>query len=228
MHKASLVLSCGASFSLLAQRYSIEAKVPVIAITAVRTGSGKSQTSRKVAQVLQEQGYRVVAIRHPMPYGNLVDQECERFSTEHDLVRYKCTIEEQEEYQPWIEMEIPIYAGVDYEKIVRQAEKEADVIIWDGGNNDFSFYKPDLHIVVVDPHRPNHELLYHPGETNFLSADVIVINKNKHHKNQIEQVMKNIKKYNPQADIIHANSTIVVHQPESMREKGHCCRRWSP
>jgi predicted GTPase len=159
MHKASIALANGASFVLLGPKATmLKSKKPVVAITAARTGSGKSPTSRKVCEILRRKGKRVVVIRHPMPYGNLKEQICQRFEKFEDLDRYNCTIEEREEYEPFIEMGIVVYAGVDYEKILRQVEKEADVIIWDGGNNDFPFIKPDLHIVVVDARRAGHEI----------------------------------------------------------------------
>lgn len=212
MHKASLALACGANFVLLGgQDTMIKSKKPVISICAVRTGAGKSQTSRKIAEVLKKYGKRVVAIRHPMPYGDLNEEVVERFADYKDLEKNKCTIEEREEYEPWIERGIIIYAGVDYEKILREAEKEADVIIWDGGNNDLPFYKPDLHIVVADPHRAGHERLYHPGEANFRMADVIVINKmDSAPKEGVEKVLENIKKFNPKAIVIKADSKISV------------------
>ena len=178
MTKASIVMAAGADFKLLgAGDTMIKSTVPVIAIVAVRTGSGKSQTSRKVCENLRARGKRVVAIRHPMPYGDLVKQKVQRYKTLDDLVKHECTVEEMEEYEPHIVNGTIIYAGVDYEAILREAEKEADVIIWDGGNNDMSFYKPDLTITVADPHRPGHELTYYPGAVNMRLADVIVINK---------------------------------------------------
>jgi len=221
MDKASIVLAAGADFMLLGPKSTqIKSKKPVVAITAVRTGCGKSSTSRKVAQTLLSYGLKVVAIRHPMPYGYLKDEVCERFATYEDLKKYKCTIEEREEYEPWIELGIPIYAGVDYEKIIRKAEKEADIIIWDGGNNDFSFYKTDLNIVLVDPHRPGHEIAYYPGEVNFRSADVLIISKMKSATPEgIEIVKKNIKIYNPKAEVIEADLKMHVDQPELIKGK---------
>jgi len=178
MHKASEVLAAGADFALLGPKHmQLKAKVPVISICAVRTGSGKSQTTRKVAEILRKAGKRVVVVRHPMPYGDLRKQICQRYSTYKDMDKYECTIEEREEYEPHIDRGVILYAGVDYEKILREAEKEADIILWDGGNNDLSFFRSDLHIVVVDPHRAGHERCYHPGETNLRMADVVVINK---------------------------------------------------
>ncbi len=178
MHKASEVLAAGADFALLGPKHmQLKAKVPVISICAVRTGSGKSQTTRKVAEILRKAGKKVVVVRHPMPYGDLRKQICQRYSTYKDMDKYECTIEEREEYEPHIDRGVILYAGVDYEKILREAEKEADIILWDGGNNDLSFFRSDLHIVVVDPHRAGHERCYHPGETNLRMADVVVINK---------------------------------------------------
>ncbi|MCX6088174.1 MAG: GTPase, partial [Caldiserica bacterium] len=178
MHKASQVMAAGADFWLMGPESTMVKSVkPLISVCAVRTGSGKSQTTRKVVRILKEMGKKVVSIRHPMPYGNLAEQVSERFATYEDLDKYKCTIEEREEYEPHIDLGAIIYAGVDYEKILREAEREADIIVWDGGNNDFPFYHSDLQIVVADPLRPGHELTYHPGEMNFRSADVIVINK---------------------------------------------------
>ena len=178
MHKASIALASGADFRLMGPKTTmLKAKVPVVAIGAVRTGSGKSQTSRQVAKILKSKGLRVAAIRHPMPYGDLRKQIWQRFASYEDLDRNQCTIEEREEYEPHIDNGIIVYAGVDYAEILREAEKEADVIVWDGGNNDMPFYKPDLNIVVADPHRAGHELLYYPGETNIRMANVIIVNK---------------------------------------------------
>jgi len=178
MHKASLVHAAGASYMLLGPGHTmLKSSKPVIAIVAGRTGSGKSQTTRRVVEILREMGKKVVVVRHPMPYGDLVKQKVQRFATYEDLDKYNCTIEEREEYEPHIDRGAVVYAGVDYEAILREAEKEADVVIWDGGNNDFPFFVPDLTITVVDPHRPGHEVTYHPGETNVRLADVIVINK---------------------------------------------------
>jgi len=212
MQKASQVMAAGANFVLLGPNDTmIKSKKPVISVCAVRTGSGKSQTSRKVAEILQKKGRKVVAIRHPMPYGDLVKQKVQRFADYADLDKHECTIEEREEYEPHIDKGIIVYAGVDYGAILRQAEKEADVILWDGGNNDFSFYKSDLEIVVADPHRAGHELRYHPGETNFRRAQVIVINKmDTAKKEDIDVVLANIKKINPKATIVRANSPTIV------------------
>ena len=212
MQKASQVLAAGANFVLLGPKDTmIKSRKPVISVCAVRTGSGKSQTSRRVAEILQKKGRKVVAIRHPMPYGDLVKQKVQRFADYADLDKHECTIEEREEYEPHIDKGIIVYAGVDYGAILRQAEKEADVILWDGGNNDFSFYKSDLEIVVADPHRAGHELRYHPGETNFRRAQVIVINKmDTAKKEDIDVVLANIKRINPKAAIVRANSPTIV------------------
>ena len=221
MHKASQVLAAGADFWLLGPNSTmLKANVPVVSVCAVRTGSGKSQTSRKVVKVLREMGKRVVSIRHPMPYGDLATQAVERFATYRHLDLYRTTIEEREEYEPHIDLGAVIYAGVDYEKILRQAEQEADIIVWDGGNNDFSFYRPDLQIVVMDPLRPGHELKYHPGETNVRMADVLVINKeNSATPEAIDQVKADIRKLNPNGIIIDADSAVYVDDPEAIKGK---------
>ena len=212
MDKASQVMAAGANFVLLGPDDTmIKSKRPVVSVCAVRTGSGKSQTSRKVATILKEKGRKVAAIRHPMPYGDLVKQKVQRFATYADLDKHECTIEEREEYEPHIDRGIIVYAGVDYEAILRQAEKEADVILWDGGNNDFSFYKSDLEIVVADPHRAGHELSYYPGAVNFRRAKVIVINKmDTATQEGIDLVLANANKVNPKAVIIRANSPTIV------------------
>jgi predicted GTPase len=221
MHKASLVLANGADFRLMGPKSTmLKAKVPVVAVCAVRTGSGKSQTSRRVGLILKKNGYKVAAIRHPMPYGNLAEQVWQRFATYEDLDKYDCTIEEREEYEPHIDKGIIVYAGVDYEKILREAEKEADIIIWDGGNNDIPFYKPDLLITVADPHRPGHELTYYPGETNLRMADIVIINKaDTATPENIETVRKNTKTVNPDATIIEAASPITVDNPDIIKGK---------
>ena len=220
MEKASQILATGAKFCLLGTSTMLKTEAPVIAVTAVRTGAGKSQTARKVASILQELGYHVVAIRHPMPYGDLQKQEVQRFAQYKDLTQADVTIEEREEYEPWIKMNIPVYAGVDYQKILERAQKEADIIIWDGGNNDFSFYKPDLHIVVVDPLRAGHEISYYPGLINLLTADVVVINKiNTALRKHIRLVIQNIRKWNPKAMIIKAASVVTVQHPEKIPGK---------
>jgi len=221
MHKASQVQAAGASFVLLGpQDTMIKSRKPVVSVCAVRTGCGKSQTSRKVSKILKAKGHQVAAIRHPMPYGDLEKQKVQRFAAYEDLDRHECTIEEREEYEPYIKNGLIVYAGVDYEAILREAEKEADVILWDGGNNDFPFYKSDLEIVVVDPHRPGHEMLYYPGETNFRRADVLVVNKlNTASQENVDLIMANIRKINPSAAIIRANSTIIVEDGERIRGK---------
>jgi predicted GTPase len=221
MDKASLVMALGADFTVLGGSHTmIPSKVPVIAVVAVRTGSGKSQTSRRVCGYLRRCGKRVVAVRHPMPYGDLVKQRVQRYATLEDLVKYKCTVEEMEEYEPHIVEGTIIYAGVDYEAILRQAEKEADVIVWDGGNNDMSFYRADLTITVVDPHRPGHELTYYPGEANVRLADVIVVNKvDSASRENVATVIANVGLINPGATIIQANSTITVDDESLLRGK---------
>jgi len=221
MHKASIVLSCGADFRLMGTKTTmLKAKVPVVSIGAVRTGSGKSQTSRLVAKILKNKGLKVVAIRHPMPYGDLRKQICQRFASYEDLDKYDCTIEEREEYEPHIDNGIIVYAGVDYEEILHEAEKEADVIVWDGGNNDLPFYKPDLHIVVADPHRPGHEVTYHPGEANLRMANVVIINKvDTADPQNVKRVKENIKTVNPNAMVLDAASPITIDNPELIKGK---------
>ncbi len=221
MDKGSHVIAWGASFGICsAQRTMIASTKPVIAITAVRTGVGKSQTTSYVSRILKNLGKRVVAIRHPMPYGDLARQVSQRFATYEDLDRHECTIEEREEYEPHIDNGFVVYAGVDYEKILREAEKEADVILWDGGNNDTPFYKPDLHITLVDPHRPGHELSYYPGETNFLMADLLIVNKvQTADPVKVEEVVDNCRTYNPRARVIKCASTITVDRPELIKGK---------
>ena len=221
MNKASQVQAAGANFVLLGPNATmIKSRKPVVSVCAVRTGSGKSQTSRRVAQILQAKGRKVAAIRHPMPYGDLVKQKVQRFATYADLDRHECTIEEREEYEPHIDKGIIVYAGVDYGAILRRAEKEADVILWDGGNNDFPFYKSDLEIVVADPHRAGHEFSYYPGETNFRRAKVIIINKmGTATPEGIETVLASAKRLNPKATIIRANSPTIVKDGERIRGK---------
>lgn len=223
MHLASRVLAAGAGFRFLSPRQTmLPSNKPLVSVCAVRTGSGKSQTSRRVLGILQnELGYeRVVAIRHPMPYGDLAAQAVQRFASYADMDRYECTIEEREEYEPYVERGAVIFAGVDYERILREAEKEADIIIWDGGNNDIPFYKSDLHIVVADPHRPGHELRYHPGETNLRMADVVVVNKvDTADYENVLTVQANIRKANPTATIVKAASPIFVDDPAAIRGK---------
>jgi predicted GTPase len=221
MEKAAYVMVAGARFALEGGAPTmIKSSKPVVAVCASRTGSGKSQTTRKVAEVLKGLGKRVVAIRHPMPYGDLAKQACQRFATLKDLDKHECTIEEREEYEPHIVSGVIVYAGVDYEKIIRQAEREADVILWDGGNNDMSFYKADLQITVVDPHRAGHEASYYPGQNNLLLANVIVINKiDSASPENVDLIRANIRKYNPEAIVIDAASPIAVDKPELIRGK---------
>ncbi len=212
MHAASRALAAGADFSLLGpKRTMLGSSRPVVAVCAVRTGCGKSQTSRAVASLLEAQGLRVVVIRHPMPYGDLAAQAVQRFETYADLDRHETTIEEREEYEPHLDAGRIVYAGVDYERILRAAEAEADVVLWDGGNNDLPFYRPDLHIVVADPLRPGHELKYHPGEANLRSADVVVINKiDSAEPDALETVRRSIAAVNPTAKVVEARSTVSI------------------
>lgn len=221
MHIGSRVMAAGAKFSMMGSYPTmIKSTKPVVSITAIRTGCGKSQTTRRVVQLLMEAGKKVVSIRHPMPYGDLEKQKVQRFAKLEDLEYHKCTIEEMEEYEPHIAMGSVIYSGVDYEAIVREAEKEADVIVWDGGNNDMPFYKPDLSIVVVDPLRPGHEISYYPGEVNLRMADVVVMNKiDSAYPDDIELVLENIRAYNPKAQVVLAASAIIVDKPEIIRDK---------
>jgi len=221
MNKGSQVIGWGPSFGVCsAAKTMIESTKPVIAICAVRTGVGKSQTTRYVSRILKDLGKKVVAIRHPMPYGDLAKQACQRFETYEDLDRHQCTIEEREEYEPHIDNGFVVYAGVDYEMILREAEKEADVILWDGGNNDTSFYKADLYMTLVDPHRPGHELSYFPGETNLRIADLLIVNKvDTADPIKVEEVMDNCRKANPDATLIKCRSVITVDQPELIRGK---------
>ena len=212
MHKASIVLAHGADFRLMGPKSTmLKAKVPVISVCAARTGSGKSPASRAVSRILSEKGLRVVIVRHPMPYGDLSNQICQRFSSYEDFQKQEVTIEEREEYEPYVELGFTVYAGVDYKQILLEAEKEGDVILWDGGNNDFPFFKPDLHIVVVDPLRPGHEMSYHPGETNVRMADIIMINKvDSADETAIKTVENNVRSLNPDALIIKTISKIEV------------------
>ena len=221
MHKASQVLAAGADFQLMgSSKTEIKSSKPVVAVCAVRTGSGKSQTTRRVSILLRDMGYKVAAIRHPMPYGDLVAQTVQRYAEYADLDRYDCTIEEREEYEPHIDNGVLVYAGVDYERILRQAEEEVDIILWDGGNNDLPFYTPDLHIVVADPHRPGHELTYHPGEANARAADVFVINKvDTASAEDVMAVRQNLHKLNPSAMVIEAASPLFVDDPSAIRDK---------
>jgi predicted GTPase len=216
MHKASIAMACGSDFIIIGATYTmLKAEKPVVAVCAVRTGCGKSQTTRKVCTILSGLGKKVVVVRHPMPYGDLLEQEVQRFSTYEDFDLHHCTIEEREEYEPLVDMGIVVYAGVDYAKILKRAETEADIIVWDGGNNDTPFYRPDLHIVLFDPHRAGHELLYYPGETNMRMADIAVINKVDTAQNsQVEHVRRNIEMHNKKAPVILAESPVIVSEPE--------------
>jgi predicted GTPase len=225
MEKAALVNALGAHFTLAgAAPTMVESVKPVVSVCAVRTGSGKSQTTRKVADILIEAGKSVVAIRHPMPYGNLAKQKVQRFATLDDLVKHECTIEEIEEYEPHIVKGVVVYAGVDYEAILRRAEREADVVLWDGGNNDMPFYRSDLHIVVADPHRSGHELTYYPGRANVLLADAVVINKiDTADLCCVEEVRANIACLNPRAVVIDGASPIRVEHAERIRGKRVLC-----
>jgi len=221
MHKASMVLAAGPDFRLMGEKSTqIKSSKPVVSVCAVRTGAGKSQTTRRVSLILRGMGYKVATIRHPMPYGNLIRQEVQRFADYDDLDEYECTIEEREEYEPHIDNGVIVYAGVDYEKILRQAEKEVDIVLWDGGNNDFPFYVSDLQIVVADPHRPGHEVSYHPGETNVRSADVFVINKvDTADAENVIKVRENLWLLNPKATVIEAASLLFVDDPDAIRGK---------
>lgn len=221
MHKGSAVTAWGPSFGICsATKTMIPSSKPVIAITAVRTGVGKSQTTRYISRILRDLGKKVVAVRHPMPYGDLTKQIAQRFATYEDLDRYETTIEEREEYEPHIDNGFVVYAGVDYEKILRQAQEEADVVLWDGGNNDTPFYKPDLHITLLDPHRPGHETSYYPGETNLRMSDLLIVNKvDTADPKNVEQVLESCRKNNPKARVIQCRSAIHVDQPELIRGK---------
>jgi predicted GTPase len=221
MHKASAVLAAGADFRLIGPKETqIKSTKPVVSVCAVRTGSGKSQTTRRVSLILRKLGFKVAAIRHPMPYGDLTKQIVERFADYSDLDKYECTIEEREEYEPHLDNDVIVYAGVDYEKILRQAEQEVDIILWDGGNNDFPFYVSDLQIVVADPHRPGHELTYFPGEVNVRMADVFVINKvDTANPDNVIKVRENLRKVNPKAAIIEAASPLFVDDPAAIQGK---------
>ncbi|MBD3189399.1 MAG: GTPase [Candidatus Heimdallarchaeota archaeon] len=222
MHIASKVLALGPNFWLMGKKHTtLESSKPIVSICAVRTGCGKSQTTRKIAVTLKKLGLNVVAIRHPMPYDpDLNSQACQRYASFEDMDKYRCTIEEREEYEPLIRNGIILYAGVDYERILREAEKEADIIVWDGGNNDFPFFKSDLEFVVTDPHRPGHEVTYYPGETNLLTANVIIINKMATaDRENINIVRKNIRNNNPEATVIDAASPFTVDNWEKIRDK---------
>lgn len=221
MHRASQVMAWGAHFVLSsATSTMLPSSKPVIAVTAVRTGAGKSQTTRYLARMLKELDVRVVVVRHPMPYGDLTRQACQRFATHEDLERHECTIEEREEYEPHLDNGFVVYAGVDYARILAEAEREADLILWDGGNNDTPFFQPSLHLVVVDPHRAGHERSYHPGETNFLLADLIIVNKvETAAPDDVERVLESCRRYNPAARVIRCRSAITIEGPERIKGK---------
>ncbi|TES89168.1 MAG: GTPase [Desulfobacteraceae bacterium] len=221
MHKASVAMAYGADFILIGATYTmLKSEKVVVAVCAVRTGCGKSQTTRHICRIMREMGQRVVVVRHPMPYGDLTKQIIQRFSSYKDFEKHKCTIEEREEYEPLVDQDIVVYAGIDYGQILKEAEKEADIIVWDGGNNDTPFYFPDVHIVIFDPHRAGHERLYYPGETNMIMADIAVINKvGSADSAQVEIVRKNIEKYAPGAEIVLAESAVLVDDPNLIRGK---------
>ncbi|MCG2820818.1 MAG: cyclic 2,3-diphosphoglycerate synthase [Candidatus Atribacteria bacterium] len=221
MDKASIVLANGSDFRLMGPKSTmLKSKLPVVSICAVRTGCGKSQTTRKVTDILKKKGYKIAVIRHPMPYGDLKKQIWQRYETYADLDRYNCTIEEREEYEPHLDRGNILYAGVDYQEILRRAEEDVDIIVWDGGNNDLPFYKPDLHIVVTDPHRAGHEMTYYPGEANLRMADVVVMNKiDTADLDKINQLRENIHKLAPKAILIEAASPLTVDNPELIRGK---------
>ncbi len=221
MHRASLANAVGADFVLLGTRDTmLRSTRPVVSVCAVRTGCGKSQTTRRVAQILRDAGKNVVVVRHPMPYGDLEKQVVQRFATYEDMDRHQCTIEEREEYEPHIRKNTVVYAGVDYQAILNQAQEEADVILWDGGNNDTPFFKPDLAIVVVDPLRAGHEERYYPGEANLRMADVVVINKvDSASPEHVEALRETINRLNPKAEVVEAASPIFVEEPEMIRGK---------
>jgi predicted GTPase len=221
MRKAAVVLAEGADFTLLGTEVTmLKANVPVISVCAVRTGSGKSQTSRQIAEILKRKGLRVVVVRHPMPYGDLKKQVWQRYASYADLDKYDCTIEEREEYEPHIDKCIIVYAGVDYARILEEAQKEAEIIVWDGGNNDVPFFKPNLHIVVADPHRAGHELTYYPSEVNLRMANIVIVNKvDTADPLNVERVKSNVKQVNPDALILEAASPITVDKPEIIKGK---------
>jgi predicted GTPase len=225
MHRASQVLAAGADFRLIGPAQSmINSRVPIVSVCAIRTGCGKSQTTRRVCSILRSRGLRVVAVRHPMPYGDLMRQRVQRFASPEDLELHQCTIEEREEYEPHIAGGGVIYSGVDYGAILAEAEKEADVVVWDGGNNDLPFYKANLEIVVVDPHRPGHETSYHPGEANLRRAHVVVINKiDTAPPEGVESVRRSIRELNPSAVVVDAASPVFVEGAEAIRGKRVLC-----
>ncbi|MEJ2485371.1 MAG: cyclic 2,3-diphosphoglycerate synthase [Anaerolineales bacterium] len=221
MHKASAVLAAGPDFRLMGiKNTTVKSSKPVVSVCAVRTGSGKSQTTRRVSLILRDMGYKVAAIRHPMPYGDLAKQAVQRFADYSDLDKHECTIEEREEYEPHIDNHVIVYAGVDYERILRQAEQEVDIVLWDGGNNDLPFYETDFHIVVADPHRPGHEVAYHPGEANARMADVFVLNKvDTASPEGVLAVRESLRELNPEAIMIEAASPLFVDNPDAIRGK---------
>jgi predicted GTPase len=221
MHKASAVMAGGADFILIGATYTmLKSEKPVVAVCAVRTGCGKSQTTRHVCSILKKMGKRIVVVRHPMPYGDLTKQVVQRFACYQDFDKHQCTIEEREEYEPLVDQEIVVYAGIDYGQILKAAEKEADIIVWDGGNNDTPFYYPAVHIVVFDPHRAGHEKLYYPGETNMIMADIAIINKvNGADSDKVQTVRRNIEKHAPKAEILLAESAVLVDDPNLIRGK---------
>jgi len=221
MHLASRVQAAGANFCIVGSKQTMVASSkPVVAVCAVRTGAGKSQTTRRVSEILKDMGKKVAVVRHPMPYGDLTRQICQRFANVEDMDRHECTIEEREEYEPHIEMGTIVFAGVDYERILRQAEAEADVVLWDGGNNDLPFYRPDLHMVVADPHRAGHETRYYPGESNLRMADLVLINKvGTADPAQVETLEQSIRRINPDAAVLKADSPITVDDPDAVKGK---------
>ena len=221
MNKASVVLASGADFRLMGPKSTmLKSNLPVVSICAVRTGCGKSQTTRKVTDILKKKGYKIAVIRHPMPYGDLREQIWQRYENYADLDRYNCTIEEREEYEPHLDRGNILYAGVDYQEILKRAEKDVDIIVWDGGNNDLPFYKPDLHIVVTDPHRAGHEMTYYPGEANLRMADIVVMNKiDTADSDKINQLRENIHQLAPEAILIEAASPLTIDHPELIRGK---------
>jgi predicted GTPase len=221
MHKASTAMAGGADFILIGATYTmLRPGKPVVAVCAVRTGCGKSQTTRKVCDIIRKTGKKVVAVRHPMPYGDLTKQVVQRFSNYDDFEKNQCTIEEREEYEPLVDRGIVVYAGIDYGRIMEEAEKEADVIVWDGGNNDTPFYFPDVHIVIFDPHRAGHERLYYPGETNLIMSDIAVINKvDSARPEDVASVRENIETHSPKARVVLAESELIVEDPEQIRGK---------
>jgi len=221
MDRASIILANGADFRLMGPKSTmLKSKLPVVSVCAVRTGCGKSQTTRKVTDILKKKGYKIAVIRHPMPYGDLREQIWQRYETHADLDRYNCTIEEREEYEPHLDRGNVLYAGVDYQEILRRAEEDVDIIVWDGGNNDIPFYKPDLHIVVTDPHRAGHEMTYYPGEVNLRMADVVVMNKiDTADLDKVNLLRENIHQLAPDAILIEAASPLTVDNPELIRGK---------